>query len=292
MFLDRHDSAQTSSTLSTKCIRTRKGKTARGTVFAGWLDDLAITLVGSELGELRNPERAVELATKACDATDYKDASVINALAIVYSETGNKDATVKWFDKACELQPDNVDIHYRRALALLHLDDLDGYREACAAMSKQFASSPNDEARDELAWTCGLGPAAVDDLNVPIKIEQDLVSKSPDNLPYLITLGVLRYRAGDYEEAAKRLTETSAAAGKKSTLTSSVVNSQVFLAMTKWKLGDKAEAKRLLAEAQAAMDKEMKTIPDWNRRATLEVFRREAEALISETNAGSSATAQ
>ena len=64
------------------------------------------------------------------------------------------------------------------------------------------------------------------------------------------------------------------------------------MAMTKWELGEKAEAKRLLAEAEVAMDKEMKSIPAWNRRATLEIFRREAEALISEINAGSSATAQ
>ena len=183
MRLQRSDRAADIFAVIYEMYMKAQGEDARGTVFAGWLDSLAVRLAGPNLGELRNPERAVELATKACEATDYKDASVINVLAIVYSETGNNDATVKWFDKACELQPDNVDIHYRRALALLHLDDLAGYREACAAMSKQFASSPNDEARDEFAWTCGLGPAAVDDLNVPIKIAQDLVSKTPDKLP-------------------------------------------------------------------------------------------------------------
>ncbi len=47
-----------------------------------------------------------------------------------------------------------------------------------------------------------------------------------------------------------------------------------------WKQGDKVEAKRLLAEAQTAMDAEMKASPLWDCRATLELFRREAEALI------------
>ncbi len=51
--------------------------------------------------------------------------------------------------------------------------------------------------------------------------------------------------------------------------------------MTKWKLGDRDEAKRMLAELQAATDKEIASAPLWNRQATLELFRHEAESLIN-----------
>ena len=61
--------------------------------------------------------------------------------------------------------------------------------------------------------------------------------------------------------------------------------------MTNQKLGDKAEAKRLLSSAQKAMDEELKTSPTWNRRATLELFRREAETEFSESKIGTSADA-
>ena len=51
--------------------------------------------------------------------------------------------------------------------------------------------------------------------------------------------------------------------------------------MTKWAKGQQVEARRLFAEAQRAIDKELQ-LPSIqiHRRATLEVLRREAEALI------------
>ena len=114
------------------------------------------------------------------------------------------------------------------------------------------------------------------------------MAQSPGNPRLHGTLGILLYRTGNYEEAVKQLAEAIASADKNAANTSTTYP-RFFLAMTKQKLGDKAEAKRLLAEAQAAMDEEMRTAPDWNRRVTLEVFRREAEAELSESNAGSSA---
>ena len=96
-------------------------------------------------------------------------------------------------------------------------------------------------------------------------------------------LGAALYRAGQYEQAAQRLEESIAAypSAPADTGFDTLNYQQLFLAMTKWQLGQRDEARRLLAETQSAVDKELQAPSTlWNRRTSLELLRREAEALI------------
>lgn len=245
---------------------------------------LITDLSAAPQAELRNYDWALDLATKACEITNYQDSSVIKALAIAQAASGDNEATIKSFDKLLELQPDNIENQYFRALVQLRGGHLAGYRAACEAMSKQFAAPSDESIRHWFAWTCGLGPAALEDLDAVLQQARDLVAQNPGNPTYLDSLGILLYRTGNYEEAAKRLSEgvTAPETGGAGTATS-IIYPQLFLAMAKQKLGDKAEAKRLLADAQKAINEELKTSPLWTRRATLELFQREAEAEVSES---------
>jgi hypothetical protein len=54
-----------------------------------------------------------------------------------------------------------------------------------------------------------------------------------------------------------------------------------MLAMAQWRPGQQADARRLLAETLPAVEEELESpASGWNRRATLELLRDEAEALI------------
>lgn len=125
-----------------------------------------------------------------------------------------------------------------------------------------------------------MGPASVDDLSVMLKNAQGLVRNQPTNPRYKTALGILLYRRGDFEQAMQWLTKAVVESrGASKELTSSVYP-KFFLAMSHWQLGRLDDARRLLTEAQFARDAEMEMSPAWNRRATLELFCREAEALI------------
>ena len=55
---------------------------------------------------VRNGENAIQAATKACELTEWKNASYVSTLAAAYAETGDFASAVKWENRAIELEKD------------------------------------------------------------------------------------------------------------------------------------------------------------------------------------------
>jgi len=53
--------------------------------------------------EHRNGARAVELARRGCESTNWEDANIIDTLASAYAECGQFDEAVRWATKSLEL---------------------------------------------------------------------------------------------------------------------------------------------------------------------------------------------
>jgi tetratricopeptide (TPR) repeat protein len=169
------------------------------------------------------------------------------------------------------------------ALVRLTLEDKSGYREACAALEKAAEKSSDSAAPVKLLWTYVLGPNAVDDLNGPLKQAEAIVA-NPSDMPYFdrAVLGAVHYRMSQYDRAVPLLEKSIAQyAGKRPIGTGTVLFPKLLLAMTRWQQGDRDEARRMLDEIQPAINSELQSpLSLWQRRAQLEILRREAETLI------------
>ncbi len=68
-------------------------------------DNLAWLLATSDKKEIRDPERAITLAAKACELSEFKDWTCLNTLATCSSENNDLASAVKWAKAARAIAP-------------------------------------------------------------------------------------------------------------------------------------------------------------------------------------------
>lgn len=67
------------------------------------LNNFAWVLATSKNDEVRDGKRALEIAVKACEVTEYKAAHIVSTLASAHAELGDFDKAVEWSQKAVDL---------------------------------------------------------------------------------------------------------------------------------------------------------------------------------------------
>lgn len=84
----------------------------------GVLNNLAWVLATSPDDKLRDGQRAIKLATEACEVTEYKKPHILSTLAAAYAETGDFETAAKWSGKAVELgaKDEEVDEQLKKEL--------------------------------------------------------------------------------------------------------------------------------------------------------------------------------
>jgi tetratricopeptide (TPR) repeat protein len=70
---------------------------------SGILNNFAWVLATSMDDAVRDGERAIKMATKACELTKFEAAHILSTLASGYAETGDFETAIKWSTKSVEL---------------------------------------------------------------------------------------------------------------------------------------------------------------------------------------------
>lgn len=228
-------------------------------------------------------EGLLQLADEALEESPSRHAALYSR-AILYLGLGLLDKGRADLREAVAFETASFHTHYMHSLLCLFLDDTEEYRNGCATMLKRFGKSEESREANFVAWTCVLAPDAVEDYEPVVALSEKAVHAKPENDQYLNTLGAILYRAGRYDEAIERLTELDR---RRETADGAVQSSPAytwyFLAMAHQKAGNEDQAREYLNKANQSTDKTLddeENPPAWNRRATLEILRKEAEALI------------
>ena len=67
------------------------------------MNDLAWFLAASKENTARNPDKAIKLARRVCELTDYKNPELLDTLAVAYAAAGDFNKAVETAEKALEL---------------------------------------------------------------------------------------------------------------------------------------------------------------------------------------------
>ena len=112
-----------------------------------WGMYLAWVLATSPDDGVRNAKRSIELATKACELTEYKQAHILSTLASGYAESGDWETAIKWSTKAVEAGHDNEETEDQLK------KELESYKEKKPWREKQEVeenTKPLEPGKDDL----------------------------------------------------------------------------------------------------------------------------------------------
>jgi tetratricopeptide (TPR) repeat protein len=208
--------------------------------------------------------------------------------AVAEMELARWPAADRDFTRSIELGATDWNVWFAQALSRLRLGDSDAYRRSCAAMLERFGKTAHLGIADHTAWICALAPAAVADLDQPLRLAEKIVAAEPQNAAYCNTLGALLYRAGRFLPAVERLNNAIRLRDGKGT-----PEDWLFLAMAHHRLGHKEEARAWLNKAAQWIDATKnekpsadRPIPAADRLAQLDLLRREADGLLAAAGVG------
>jgi tetratricopeptide (TPR) repeat protein len=209
---------------------------------------------------------------------------------LFYAELDKWENAAADFAKATELDANRIMLWYWQALARLGAGDVTGYRSACAAMLKRFGRTNNPTMAHWVAWSLVLAPDSVSDWDGLLKTAELAFRNDPRNGSNPTTLGAALFRAGRISDAIQRLNDANNIWDDPATKSNSHSPAYIwfFQAMANQRMGHADEASRWLERGVSWMKQEARHPSDeakgsWNRRLTLQLLRREAEAVQKQT---------
>ena len=167
-----------------------------------------------------------------------------------------------------------------QTLCLAGAEDWAAHRQACGRILQRLEGTGDPQTVDVLAWYCVRFREGCADPSQPLKLAEQAVAASPQNLNVLKTLGAALYRAGRYADAIKKEEE-----GNRLQKFEGTAYDWLFLALAHHQLKHAVEARKWLTNAQQWLDQAKDEEPggptlSWDRRLELQLIRAEAEALI------------
>ncbi|MBW3598441.1 MAG: DUF1349 domain-containing protein, partial [Planctomycetes bacterium] len=192
------------------------------------------------------------------------------------------------FAKGLELDPSDHWHWYRAATLYLQLEDDESYRRCCRELLQRFGATEMAHIAERVGKICSITPEPVS-LDEARRLARQAVESDPQSNIFhwfLLGQGITDYRAGDYEQAIKTLTQCLEKAPEQ--VVDCRAPAHLFLAMALRRTGDlegyarHLHAGRNLIEERFANPERGEDILAWNDWILAHLARREAESLAED----------
>ena len=134
----------------------------------GVLNNLAWLLATSPDDALRDGKRAIDLATKACEETEWKQAHIISTLAAAYAETGDFAKAREYSKKAVETGGESPEVKEQLQNELVNYEAEKPWRER-----QELAEAKFDDAAGDLVLE------AVQEADDAAPVQKPVAEKKP-----------------------------------------------------------------------------------------------------------------
>jgi eukaryotic-like serine/threonine-protein kinase len=211
-------------------------------------------------------------------------ASIFSVLGMVHMTRAEWRPAITNYTKVIHLMPtDHYAYHYIGPL-LLQTGDVEGYRQHCQEMLRQFGATTDPTIAERTAKDCLILPT--DDFTVIGKLVEVAVAAGPDHKfwPSIqFAKGLAEFRQGHSVEAVKWLESALKSQGD----IYRTVQAYATLAMSQWRLKQTETARATFAKGTEfaenrlpRMDKDINPEDRWNDWFIAHALLREAKAMI------------
>jgi tetratricopeptide (TPR) repeat protein len=204
-----------------------------------------------------------------------------------HAQVSRRDMSAARMAKWVEYDPNNLSLRYLHVLTLLEAGNRAGVRRAREDLLKRFGKTTDPEQAKSVARYCVPAPDAVADQEALVRLAECALAIHPERgkerSDALTTLRAALYRAGQFEEAIRRLDEsiqTRSDGGDPRAF--------AFLALAHHRLGHRDQAERWLAKLLSSQPKEGFEFSLDDKE--IRVLCREAESLILRSRPAASLT--
>jgi tetratricopeptide (TPR) repeat protein len=220
--------------------------------------------------------KAIELDPKFKDA--WHDRSGAHAVL------GKWQRAAAEFAQATERFPGDLELWCAYACTLLLAGDAEGYRRVCAEVLHANAQATDPQTGYVLARMVSLAPGTADRAQA-VAWAQKAVAANPRRAWYLHTMGVAHYRAGQFDQAVRRLEQSQ----QDDPAWQGHIIDWLLLAMAHQRLERPVDARAWLDRARQWKDQAKKDlakgapywpVDGWCDRLEIELLDREAEQLF------------
>jgi tetratricopeptide (TPR) repeat protein len=201
----------------------------------------------------------------------------------VFCQNDQYDKALEDYSKAIELEPKKAVAWDYRARAYYYTHQ---YDKAAADLAKALELSPPNRPflQNNLAWLLATDPEAKHfDPKRAVELAATAVKAIPKSADFWTTLGVARYRAGDFQGAAEALQNALKLFQGTSDSHGGVGRTLFFLSMAHQELGHRQEARQTYDRALAWLETNRKAVRETPELAhALRRFQTEAEKLLKQ----------
>jgi len=216
-------------------------------------------------------------------------ASIFSVLGTVYATRERWPEALTNYSKVIRLIPADHSAWHFLAAIFVQTGDLEGYRDHCQKILRQFGQTSDPVTGERMAKDCLVLPPPAADLPLIVKLADTAIAAGENKpWPYFqFAKGLTEYRLGRFESAAEWMEKVAAAKGD----IYRGVQAQIVLAMAQHQLRKTDQARETLAKgletAETRFPKSGKGLDEqWNDWIIAHALIREAKALLQADAAG------